>query len=433
MRNYILVILLLMGTFAVAAELDIDDCWEILLANNQQLQSEQLGVQSKEADVKLSFYDLLPSGSLSGSYNRTGESDLESDNMNYRVSLTQPIYQGGKLVNSLSQSEKSLLQSQENYEKLLLTLRFELESKYYNVLKLTESLSTVENELSYLETNLETAQLRFENGNLSRGDVLQLRSQTAQKQVALLKAENSLQIAENELKNFMVTKENVKPVSLDMEIYNEVISSVSMWQIAELNEKEQTLLAYALENNPSLKASEISVEISEKGMESAKGSFMPSVSLNLSNSWNYQEWDDDPDGNMSLGLSVSLPIFPVVDNIQKYAKSRYSLRQSELSLSQEELALELDMKSALLNLAAAVQGISAAEISRDYAQESYQQAEENFRNRMITANELLNIQISLTTAENALTNATYDFLGYKGELQNVLGVMDEGELWQLIR
>ncbi|MCF7919599.1 MAG: TolC family protein [Candidatus Cloacimonetes bacterium] len=432
MKNYILTIIILAGMMLSATELNLETAWQKVLANNSQLQSQQLTMKSRIADVKLSLYDLLPSGSISGSYNRSGKNDLDEDSMGWRMSLSQSLFQGGKLTGNLKNSVKVLLQSMENVKELRLDLRMQLESKYYNVLKLQENLQTARQQQGFLNTNLATAQVRFDNGSLSRSDLLQLRSQKAQQDVTILRAENSLQMALNDLENFLGLREEIELSAIDLGPYENIITDLENWQIADINAKQTELIKVALEKNPSIQVNKLSVDISEVGVKTAKGNFLPSFSMSLSKSWNYQYFSDDPEGSLSLGLSASLPFFPIGDKVENYTKSRYALKQSELSLQQNQLDLENSLKSSLLNLVAGVQEIRAAAMARDYAQESYLQAEESFANRIITANELLNTQIALTTAENAVTSARYDFLGYKGELQKSLGIASEEDLWDLL-
>ncbi len=424
--GFIILCLNLMGE-----ELTLDTAWTKVLTSNLQVRSEELTIKSKGADVKLALNNMLPSGSASGSYSRSGD-ELESDKMGFHISVSQPVFQGGKLYLDYQDARKTQQQAEKSYQALLLSLRMQLEDKYYAALEKQENLQIAHQEIDYAQSNLEAAQIRFDNGNISSGELLQLRSQAAQQEVTILKAENSLRIALNDLGNFLAVKENIDLIPVSLADYQEIILELGNWQISSLEAREIDLIEYARTNNPEFLLNKLGVDISGDGVKSAKANFLPSISMSLSKSWNYSDWDAAPDGSWSLGLSASLPVFSIVDNYLNYAKAQYSLTQTELSLDQKELDLELSIKSALLNLVATVQELKAVEIAREYAEESYQAAEERFRNNMITANELLNTQIALRTAESALTSATYAFLGYKGELQANLGILDEAEFWQLL-
>ncbi len=374
---------------------------------------------------------MLPSGSAGGSYSRSGD-ELENDNMGFHISVSQPVFQGGKLYLNYQDARKTQQQAEKNYQALLLSLRMQLEDKYYAALEKQESLEIANQEMDYVRSNLEAAQIRYNNGNISSGELLQLRSQASQQEVTILKAKNSLRIALNDLGNFLAVKEDIDLIPVSLADYQEIIDELGSWQIADLENKETDLLDFAFTNNPEFLVYKLNVDIGGDGVKSAKSSFLPSLSMSLGKSWNYNDWDSAPDGSWSLGLSASIPVFSLVDNYLNYTKARYSKVQTELNLDQQKLDLELSIRSALLNLVATVQELRATEIAKEYAVESYQVAEERFRNNMITANELLNTQIAMRTAENALSMTTYAFLGYKGDLQADLGILDETEFWELL-
>jgi len=421
----------MLGAFLAAAELDLENAWELVLVNNPQIQSEKLLIADRASDTKLAMADLLPSGSLSGSYKRNGD-ELETENMDYSVTLSQPLYQGGKLINSYQNSKKEFEQAELSYQNLLLSMREQLEVRYYSVLEKQESVEIAQSELAYSNSNLSAAEIRYENGNISFGDLLQLRSNAAQQEVSILKAKNNLQKAMNELKSFLDYADNlsVKPVSLAD--YVQITDALGEWKITDLNNIESRLIDYAAENNPGYLSETLGVAISETQLKSAKGNFLPSVNMNLSRGWNYSDWNDDPEGTLSLGINTSIPIFSIYDNALNYAKAKNSLSRTELSEKQAELDLNLEIKSGILNLVAAVQELNAAGTAQEYAEISYQTADEQFRNKMITANELLNTQIALQTAESSLNTSVYSFLNYKSNLQKSLGILAEAELWELL-
>jgi len=431
MRKIIIVILLTLCAFLAAAELDLENAWEMLLAHNPQVQSEKLIIADRTSDTKLAIANMLPSGNLNASYN-PDSNDLDKKSMGYSFSISQPVYQGGKLYNSYVNSKKELQQAELNYQNLLLFMRGVLETKYYSVLEKRESLEIAKSELAYSASNLSAAEIRYENGSISQGELWQLRSNSAQQEVSILKAKTNLQIAVNGLKSFLdyQAELNLEPVSIID--YQQITTKLGNWEINDLNAVEIRLINHAISNNPDYESQALGVIISETQLQSAKGNFLPSVNMSISRSWNYKSWGDDPDGSLNLGINASIPVFSIYDNCLNYAKARNNLSRSELSKQQTKLDLKLEIKSGILNLVAAVQELNAAGTAQEYAEISYQAAAEQFKNKMITANELLNTQIVLRTAESNLNSSIYSFLNYKSDLQQSLGILVETELWQLL-
>ncbi|MCF7911235.1 MAG: TolC family protein [Candidatus Cloacimonetes bacterium] len=139
MKKLIIGIILMTFLFLAAEDLDLETSWQILLQNNPQVKSEKLNISDQEVNLKLALSDMLPSGSMSASYHRNGD-ELDEDSMGYGMSLSQTLYQGGKLYINYQNSQKSLTQAEQSYQTLLLDLRMLLETKYYSVLEKQESL-----------------------------------------------------------------------------------------------------------------------------------------------------------------------------------------------------------------------------------------------------------------------------------------------------
>jgi outer membrane protein len=430
-KSLILIIIMISSIFLVAEVIDLEAAWQILLKNNLQLCSEKLTRDNSLSDVKQATRNLLPTGNLGGSYGLRGD-ELDNESIGFSVSLSQNLFQGGKFLNNYRSSRKALTRSEYNYEALLLSLRMQLETKYYAVIESDENLQISRQEQKYNQVNLSAAELRYENGTISYGELLQLRSTTAQQEVMILKAENQYQIAINDLKNFLLIEDDLILSGKALSDYQSELEKLGKLEAGDLKILEMSLMDYAAENNPEYLRDKINVEISELELNSAKGNFLPSLSLSISRGWNYDNWGDNPEGSLSLGVSASLPVFSGYDNYLNYAKTRNSKSQVLITEEQSKRAMNQQIQSGLLNLVAAVMELRAAERAREYAQVSYETAEERFRNNMITANELLNTQTVMQTAESNLNSAIYSFLRYKCALQQNLGIIDETDLWELL-
>lgn len=432
MKYKIIVVLLCLSSAFNLKAMSLEEAWQQVVTSNPDILAYQENLKSSESDVKLAKYDLCPSGSISGSYSSSGESELDDESMSYRISVSQPLYQGGNLLRSLKNSKIQYTKAENQYQTLLLSMRVDLETKYYNLLEQKELLKTATDEMEFIEKNLEIAQVKYDNGNLALSELLQWQSQKAQQQVSILQLQNNLKIANANLKQLLNNDDLTSIDKINIDKYEKHIKSLSSIDIDKLSDHESNLLSYSLKQNPSLQNNQLDMELSSNAVKSTKSNFLPKLSLSLSKGWNYQELDADPQNSLSLGLSASIPIFPMVDNIEKYTQSKYQLKQTEYSILSDELDMKTEVRKNLLNLLASVSEMQASQVAVDYAKETYQQAEEQFKNDMISSNDLLDIQISLSSAENQYTGKFYDFLVSKAELQQTLGILDEAGFWEVV-
>lgn len=115
--------------------------------------------------------------------------------------------------------------------------------------------------------------------------------------------------------------------------------------IGRAQEKKWTLqecIVYALENNISVKQSELEVEFSETEKSDALGNFLPSVNASASNSWNTGLTQNVTTGvlqsqttrNFSAGVTAGVTLFDGLRNVKQFQRAKMSQLASQYSLEQ---------------------------------------------------------------------------------------------------
>ena len=134
---------------------------------------EQALAQEKaaEADVRIARSGLLPTLNLTGTAGRQGESWVPNDHRNSAgVSLTVPIYSGGKDYYATKGAAASLAAAQANRENTVRTLRTKLQQGYTGYVQAEEKRRV---DLEFVEaaaTRAEIARSKYNNGLLSFED-----------------------------------------------------------------------------------------------------------------------------------------------------------------------------------------------------------------------------------------------------------------------
>jgi outer membrane protein len=434
MNRKILTLMLLAGVCLLSA-LTLDEAKQMALKSNSRYLAAKNAYDSARWSKTQAFSSLLPSLSATGSYVymdpateiQTGMSTitLNHDIRSGALTLSQPIFLGGKLWQAYRITAISADMAKLSLENMRLTILAETESKYLAVLQLQELQSIAEKDLQSSEQTLEIAQVRFDNGTLSRGDLLKIQAKQASKQVALIQAQTAYELAWQDFVSsiFLDKNETLEPVSLANE--EALIDTLTNWIDWDSEDFTARALDYARNHNLSLKITDDTVKLSKKAYNIAKGSFLPTVMLSASRSFSENGIDRyEFNGKNTVVLSASVPLLPGLGNYSGMRKAYYELEKSHQDWQTAANGIRLGVTAATLNLVSSARQVQASRIALDYTQQTYDQLVERYRNNMLSATEMLDAEVMLQAASVGKTNAEYSFLKAKSALLQALGTDD---------
>ena len=433
-----LTIILLFALSISLNALTLDEAKKLALKNNPELLAQQESTKANKNNLWQSYLNLIPSASLTGNYLKYDEPRLmmglepAEESKSYGYSITQPIFNGGKIWLGARMANDGYKISKESLKNKTSSTIAEVESKYFKVLENQVLLEISNKDLLSSQTNVEIAQIRFDAGTLSKAEYLQLQSELAGKEVSLIQIENLYQISLLELANFLQIEKVNELAEIPIETHQPTLDKLSNKSLSELDEMIETIIEIGTNNNPSLRMSEISVNTNKKSLLLAGGNFLPSVNLQYSNNWSKYDFQDDYNESGQLGINLSVPIFPLVDNGLGVAKANHNLKQSKYALETVSDGIKLSLQSSLINLVAAAKTVKSSKLAMEYSQETYGQMKERFTHGVITANDLLSAEVMSTSAQNQYTSSFYNFLRAKSTLQLVMGIEDPQILEEIL-
>lgn len=446
MKRFFLIVLLFGANVILNAEelhLTIEKVKEIALLKNPELLAEEQVRNAANAEAMESNFNLLPKVDLTGSYTlydpqRTisSTSTMEplevKDSKSYGISVSQPIFNGGKnYLGSRIKSEQAKIADASYSKERLFTLT-DAESKFFAVLESSELLDIAQKDLEASNEHLRTAEMRYKLGTLSKADYIKMQAERATKEVTLIQTNNLYEISRIELANFLRIPSDYTTEELSLEVYETYLNKLKNISLEEINKLVDEIISIGIEQNPYLEMASLSKSVNKKSLQIATGEFLPSINLSYNKTWDKYNIEDEFNSQGNLMLSVSIPIFPIVDNVANLSKARYDLKQSEYSYHSIESKIKLALESSLLNLISSAKSVYSSKIALEYAEETFKQMEERFKNNVITATDLLDAEVLLTTSRNQYTTSFYDFLRAKSSLLQQMGVEAENILWSLI-
>ena len=403
----------------------LNDCINYAIEKNITIKDAELSKDNADVNLMASKSSRLPnlSGSASQSLSFGNSIDpitsdfvsqhINSTNLGVNTSIT--LFQGNQINNQIAQDKLSLNQSLFNVEESKNNIKLSILEAYLQALYNKESIVVAENNLLASEKELERAKSRLDVGTIAMNDYTDALSQAATNKYNVISAKNSYE------QQILTLKQLLELGPLDTLEIEEIDENTSL---VNLVPDKMAVYKQALENLPELKASELNVAISEKDLDIAKGSYLPTLSLTGSlgsgyTSIDYTNFVDqlDVNFNQKVGLSLSIPIFNRNQTKAQVKRAEINIDKSKLQLASTGKEIFKKIETAWQNSVSAQEQLLAAESSRNAALESYKLAQKKYELGALSTTDLVVSQNTYTNAEQNYIQAKYLSILYYQLLQ----------------
>lgn len=445
MYRYIIMVILLIGSnlsAVVVRTISLEAAKALALEQNLEYQSAQSALDAAKWNKTNALSAFLPNLSLGGtllymdpapSVPMGGQTQsMNKDQRSISLSLSQPLFMGGKLYQSYKMASVSTEMAELSLRTQKLELITEVEAKYYAVLQVQDALEIASTEHEQAVQNLELADMKLENGLLSRADHLRFQASVANTDIAVLQAQTAYDLALRDFANYLGATEILQPEAIEMD-------EAEILPFAELNKDgikafSNRAIALANRENQTLQILDKGVEISQRAHKIAKGSFLPT--LTLAGSRKYEENGIDRyefDASNQIMLNLSVPLLPQVGNYAASREAYYEAQKTAMEARSASDAIQLGIDAAAINLISTARQVKTAKLSLEITEDIYAQLSERFRLNMLSTLELMDAELMLSAARMAYTNAYYSFYKARLSLLSLMGTDDYDVLSALLR
>ena len=405
------------------AQWDLQSCIDYALEQNITIRKNRVTAESTQIDVKTAKAALFPSLSFSTSQqvvnrpyqetrSRVSGSEIISSNSktsyngNYGLNASWTIYNGSKRLKTLKQERLNNQVAELDVATSENTIKESIAQIYIQILYAAESVRVNENTLQVSIAQRDRGQELLNAGSIAKSDFAQLEAQVSTDRYQLVTAQATLQDYKLQLKQLLeLDGEN------EMNVYLPKLSDENV--LAPLPAKKDVYVS-ALAIRPEIEASKLNVEASELGIDIAKSSYFPTISLSAGIGTNHTSGSDFTFGeqvkngwNNSIGLSVSVPIFNNRQTKSAVQKAKLQRETDMLSLLDEQKALYKTIESLWLDANSAQQRYAAANEKLRSTQISYDLISEQFNLGMKNTVELLTEKNNLLQAQQEQLQAKY--------------------------
>ena len=424
---------LLMIPFCADAQsqvITLEQALEIALSENVSATVADLEIKRSEYAKKGAYAALYPQIDLTGSYQRTIKKQVmymtmngqsmgievgKSNTINAGASAAMPVV-NAQLWGSLKLSALDVELAVEKARSSRLEMVTQVKNAYYAVLMAKETFDVYKEVYENAVLNLEETQKKFDAQKTSEFELVRAKTSVANAVPNVYNAESSVILALWQLKA-------VLGVDLDMDLdVAGKLEDHSQQMFYDIHQHDSV----SLDNNSTMKQLAIQMEQLAQNIKLQKFANIPSLALAFN--FSYMSMADDISFKefpwtpySTVGLSLNIPIFAGGKRYQAIRQAKNQHQQVQLQVENTERQLKIAIRQSLNSMEMNMKSYYAAQTAVESAQKAYDIAAASYKLGRGTLLDLNDAQLALTQSQLAKSQAVYNFLSAKAQLEQTLG------------
>lgn len=333
---------------------------------------------------------------------------FDDDFSNLDVGFDYILYSGGLRPAKIKISKIDITASNENFNEKKNQLIADVKKAYLSVLQAEAVVEIYKKQLEAVKSHLERVKGFFEEGLVTKVDILQAKVKLSKVKRDLRSAQGKLKVAKSNLARLIG-----KDLNEDIEVEKVLINIPKELNLEEL-ERE------ALKSRNILKYLKLQKEKLQKLTKIEKSDFYPKAFAQAKYSYTDQNPYIDPKGNFALTVGLNLK-FRGIEPYHKILKTKAQEKKLYYQIEDIKSKIILDVKNSYENFITAKENLKVAMDSLDEAQEYYNLVIEQFNNQLATTTDVLNAEAALTQARYGKEISYYEYLKSFADLERAVG------------
>lgn len=308
------------------------DCENAFQTNNLQLLAEQYNINMADADIlQAKIWELPQMSGYINAYNPEDRKVLDAGKAK-GFEVTQLIYMGGKKKNEVAfaKSNKDLAQLQ--FTQLLVELRTQLHTNYYNLYYEKLKLENTNKQLGYMNDLLKAYKVQSAKGNVSLKDEVRLQSIVIQLNNDKLGITKDILEFEQNLKVLTGITQNIEPQISEDEA-KQILAVQPFGDESDLKRK-------AIENNADYLFNLKLIDNSKLFAQWQKSLNVPDLNVGAEYDQNSGTFRNE----INLKVGIPIPLWKV--NKGNVQKANLAIQQNQRNAEFQKLNLETKVQSA---------------------------------------------------------------------------------------
>lgn len=405
---FLLAFFLLPWQITAAEKLPVPAIWTLrtslrfALANNPNSRIALQRISAARAGIKQAEAAFYPQLAISTGYSRTNNPIYSfgnilnqgqfnnsidfnnpglTDNLNLTTTLQYRIYNGGRNQAGLTASRAGEEASRMQRSAILSRLGYEVVRAFFTIVQGEENRQARLSAVRAVDASLSVAKARYGAGDLLKSDLLSLEVQNSRARENLIRARHALDLAKRGFLNLLGLEQGDVTIKLDKKYEQQIPKDLTHNKRPELAQL-----------NAMIKAAEAQVRQAEAGYYPTADAF---ASYQAEKGYTY----DEGSGNSWMaGIKINYTLFNGNMTSAAISRAKAGLAAAKEQKHKLELAIGLEIEQDRLGLQQAEERLLVTKKMVELALESARLSRERFKQGVILASDLIEVENRLTDA-----------------------------------
>ncbi len=306
------------------------------------------------------------------------------------VSVRQPLFTGGALLNAYGASKHALAAAEHGVRRTADQTRFDVIEAYVGLVQARAARDVMNDAVEQMREHLGNLEVMYEEGMTLKSDIMRARVQMSEIKLERNRVDHGVQLAMAALAFRM---------GLDPDTTIEPLETLPVADVH--SDGLKNLTASALVHRPDLAAMSESVEATGNAVGIARAEFFPQVALVGNYKWDRPNREYEPEfyGHWSATVALQMNVFDWGGRWNRIREAKAARLKAEHGLAIMEDAVRLEVKRSYLQYDEAVTAVVIADEGAAQALESVRVVRENFASGTATNSDVLDAETAKTTSE----------------------------------
>ena len=374
--------------------------------------------------------NLAPMSSTINSVGQGVVDALHTDTRNagiVAVTLTQPIYMGGKIraYNKITQYAEEAAGTL--YDKELQDIIVDVDEAYWNLVALYSKKKLAEGYKALVDKLEGDVEKLVKEGMATKADLLSVKVKVNEAGVTLIQVNNGIELSRMNLCRICGLDMN-EPVEVEDAIDEKNQNANIMGQVDMFSSKSDHLAQQAESNRKELQALGLQNRIYDEKIKLARAEYLPKVALMggylASNPSVFNSFERKMKGMWNVGITLNVPILTWGDRSYKVKSAKAEALMHRYETEEVKEKIELQVNQCRQKLQESMERYQTTLRSVDEAEENLRYANLGMKEGVITLSNVMEAQTAWLKAKSEWVNAQVDVRLANLYLRKAVGSID---------
>ena len=400
-------------------------CHELSVKNSEDVQKQQNALQQALLDKQIAFAHHLPD--LDGSVISVLMKDTKiTDGMNLQMrgtyiaglSLTLPLYVGGKITTGNKLAKVGVEVQKINQEKTRQEVIYEADKAYFTYLAVKSKVTMLEAYMQQMDSLVSQVNLSVGVDMATNSDLLRIQAKRSEVEYNLIKAKNGMELCRMAL---------CAALGLDLSMQFDTDE-----KDIRIPDKLQTAETTDINVRPEYQLLVQNIKAKELEIRNARAGMLPTLALVAQYSrygWAYMKGEQQGYSYKTeisgtspvLMASLSVPLWHWGKEIKKVKKAKFDLENAQLDMKKNRRLLSIENEQARQNLQDSYRMIASARLGLNQAEDNLHNLRLRYENSMSTLTDLLDAYSQWQQARSNHIEAQTQYKIYETEYLRITG------------